>query len=232
MRSTVTGPDARVARLKVSDSRCKRTTTRIIVARRAPVLRGAIELSRALLRPSLRSVWRSAVGPGGRRARQDCGWNAAGIEPAVASGVHCVALRSRQSRAPARLYHSTNAAVAALGAARRVGESRSRWSACGFGRCAPCGSRSEWPGAREKPRASASITQPRGQQPLRLAKTSARTPGLRSTAVNAVPLRPADRSGPALLSAKRRRLDQADAAEATPGGAGSGDGRGVAGREE
>lgn len=100
LRSTVTGPDARVARLKVSDSRCKRTTTRIIVARRAPVLRGAIELSRALLRPSLRSVRRSAVGPGGRRARQDCGWNAAGIEPAVASGVHCVALRSRQSRAP------------------------------------------------------------------------------------------------------------------------------------
>ena len=27
----------------------------------------------------------------------------------------------------------------ALGAARRVGETRSRWSACGFGRCAPCG---------------------------------------------------------------------------------------------
>lgn len=75
----------------------------------------------------------------------------------------------------ARLNRRTNAAVAPLWAARRVGDPAP------VGRpAAPVASlpaaRSAWPGARERPRGSASLAQPRGLQPSRPAETPARTP--------------------------------------------------------
>jgi hypothetical protein len=57
----------------------------------------------------------------------------------------------------ARLNRRPIAAVASLDAARRVGETRSRWSACGFGRCAPCGPVRK-AGRSRGPRGSASFT--------------------------------------------------------------------------
>jgi len=70
---------------------------------------------------------------------------------AVVPPLRCAALRHvgdrRVSPGPplrpagcrARLNRRPIAAVAALDAVRRVGETRSRWSACGSGRFAPCG---------------------------------------------------------------------------------------------
>lgn len=59
--------------------------------------------------------------------------------------------------------------------------------------------RSAWPGARERPRGSASLAQPRGQKPSRPAEMPARTPSA-SLRLEGCAHAVADRSGPALLS--------------------------------
>lgn len=129
-------------------------------------LSASSDLSRRLLPPPLRSVRWVAVGPGGgvcgavaRTKRRSDNIRAVAVVPPL----RCAAFRHvgarRVSPGPplrpagcrARLNRRPNAAVASLGAARRVGETRSRWSACGsspFASAAGSSARSARPGAR------------------------------------------------------------------------------------
>jgi len=164
--------------------------------------------SAASATPQTSACGKIAVGPGGgvcgavaRTKRRSDNIRAVAVVPAL----RCAAFRHvgarRVSPGPplrpagcrARLNRRTNAAVASLGAARRVGDPAPVGRPAAAVASLPA-ARSAWPGARERPRGSASLAQPRGHRPSRPAGTPPRTPPLCSSSCR-LPRRVADRSG-------------------------------------
>ena len=95
----------------------------------------------------------------------------------------------------ARLNRRTNAAVATtLWAARRVGDPAPVGRPAASVASLPS-ARSAWPGARERPRGSASFTQPRGHRPIASRCNACTDAAAALHRLSAVPLRVADRSG-------------------------------------
>ena len=190
----------------------------IRAARRAPALRR--RLLRAVTCPasSLRcaAVRWSAVGPGGRRARQECRAERGGhrARRRVRRPLRCAAFpQARPPKGAPALRCARQGAGPASTAARTRPSLRfgpRGGSACPLAllalrlrsRSLPA-ARSAWPGARERPRGSASLAQPRGHRPTRPAGTPARTPPASLRREGCAPA-VADRSGPALLCPRRK----------------------------